>query len=380
MKQIAEQTLRACGVTDTDRELIRLYGLHGKARADHVRAWFAGVDFEKLSPECVCMAAVMCAESGYEGAPDHLRPRLKGILRYHRILNSGLYAAMCSLVREYNKQGIDVLALKGAAIKTGYRPDFVRPMWDVDILVRPEDYKRALDTAVSLGYRGSWSPHSTDLHRGSTESIDLHCVYLRDLRSRKHHDYWPECSPVHWNEADFYVPERHALLLQLLVNACTNFVQHRKATAPLRWIMDIDAMLSGEIDWDKLTELAKQLELGTQASLVLAAYDLLLPGRAGIADTIEKLGAKSEAKGLVRFLLNYHRVNEAFRNPPEGCSSLRLAGIHIRWLWLDCRVENPGSLLHGLFSFPGYLRGELRVKSLWQLPAVAVRKFRKRRK
>lgn len=381
MKYSAEQILRACGMTDVDLALIHLYGLHGRANADTVRAWFASVDFERLAPECVCMAAVMCAESGYEGAPEELHPRLKGILRYHRMLNSGLYAAMCAMVREYNKENIDVLAMKGAAIKTGYRPNFVRPMWDVDILVRPENYDRALQIAQEQGYRGSWSPHSTDLSRGSTESIDLHCVFLRDLRSRKNWDYWPKCRDVCWNEARFFVPEQHALLLQLMVNTHTNFVQHRGNSAPLRWVMDLDALLCGpaNIDWDNVIALAKQLELEAQVSVVVAAYDFVLPGRLDAETILQKLGAQQGAKRLVRFVPRFHQINESFRNPPQGCSGLKLAWIHIRWLWMDCRAENSGSWFHELCAFPGYLRGELRVKSLWQLPAVAVRKFRKRR-
>ena len=379
MKYSAEQMLRACGMTDTDRELIRLYGLHGKAGTDEVQRWFRSVDFEALSAECVCMAAVLCAESGYEGAPEGLHPRLKGILRYHRMLNSGLYAAMCAMAREYNKENIDVLAMKGAAIKIGYRSDFVRPMWDVDILVRPQDYDRTLQIAQEQGYRGSWAPHSIDLHRGNMESIDLHCVYLRDLRSRKNRDYWPECRAVCWNDARFFVPEQHALLLQLMVNAYTNFAQHRGNSAPLRWVMDLDALLweANNIDWDKLIVLAKQLELEAQVSVVVAAYAAVLPGRLDADAILRKLGAQRGANRLVRFVLRFHRVNEAFRNPPQGCSALKLAGIHIRWLWMDCRAENPGSWFHEICAFPEYLRGELRVNSLLELPAVAIRKFRK---
>lgn len=381
MKRSTEQMLRTCGITDTDKELIRLYGLHGAATPGEISAWFASVNFEALAPECVCMAAVMGAENAYRGVPDALQPRLKGILRYHRMLNSGLYAAMCGMIRAYNKHGIDVLALKGAAIKTGYRADFVRPMWDVDILVHPEDYDRALEIAQEQGYRGSWAPHSTDLKRGSTEAIDLHSVYLKDLRSRKNRDYWPACREVFWNEARFFVPERCALLLQLIVNAHNNFTTHLGFFFPLRWVMDIDALLYGEesFDWDKLIRLAKDLQLEAQVAIVLYAYDIVLPGRLNIEEILGKLGKKSAAKRMIRYMGRYRQINRTFRNPPSNCSTPQLAWLHIRWLWMDCRAGNPGSWFHGLRCFPAYLRGELRVKSLIQLPAVAIRKIRKRR-
>ena len=286
------------------------------------------------------------------------------------------------MIREYNKHEIDVLVLKGAAIKIGYQPDFVRPMWDVDILVHPQDYDRALQIAQEQGYHGSWTPHSIDLKRGSMEAIDLHCVYLKDLRSRKNRNYWPECQAVCWNNANFFVPERHALLLQLIVNANYNLTTHHGTHAPLRWIMDMDALLYGEtpIDWDKLIGLAQKLQLEAQMMVVLTAYDSVLPGRLDTEAIFGKLGNTADTKRMLRYIARYQRVNDRFRNPPPDCSSLRLAWIHIHWLWLDCRTGNPGSWLHGLRVFPEYLRGELRIQSLWQLPAVAIGKFKKRRR
>lgn len=382
MKKRIDQLLRACGMTATDQSLIRLYGMHGGVPADRIRAWFESICFEQLSPECVCMAAVMCAENDYRGVPDELQPRLKGILRYHRMLNSGLYAAMCAMVREYNRHGIEVLAMKGAAVKAGYRPDFVRPMWDVDILVRPEHYDRALEIAREQGYHGSWAPHSVDLKRGSTEAIDLHCVYLKDLRSRKNRDYWPACRELHWNKADFFVPDRCALMLQLIVNAHNNFTTHLGSFFPLRWVMDIDALLYGEepFDWDALVRLAKKLQLEAQVSVLLRAYDVVLPGCLDTEKILVGLGKRGAAKRMLRYMGRYQEINGIFRNPPPDCTTLQLAWIHIRWLWMDCRAGNPGSCFHGLRCFPAYLRGELRVKSLWQLPAAAIRKIRKRRR
>jgi len=381
MKHSVQLLLNACSIDSAHRELIKLYGLHGKAKSDDIARWFKSVDFEALSPSAVCMAAVMASENGYIGTPDALLPRLKGILRYHRMLNSGLYAAMCSLIREYNKAGIQTLVMKGAAIKTGYVPGFVRPMWDVDILVKPEDYKRAYGIAQLQGYKGAWSPHSIDMKRSNLESIDLHHVFMRDIQNGANSSFWPECTEFTWNEAKFYVPECHALLLQLMANAHTNFIQHRGTTPPLRWVMDLDALiLTCNIDWGKIVSMARELNIGPQVSIILAAYDSVLPGRIEVLPIIEKLGAKGKAIRQIRYVHKYHEVNKQFRDPPKNCSSAKLAIIHIRWLIMECRAENPGTWLHAIACLPRFLKGELRIKSLWALPAVALRKFKKHKK
>ena len=379
MKQAAQKLLTSCGINDIHDKLIKLYGLHGNADHRDIRRWFDSIDFEKLPPAASCMAAVMCSENDYAGTPPALIPRLKGVLRYHRILNSGLYSCMCSIIREYNKVGIETLVMKGAAIKTGYNPNFVRPMWDVDILVKSEDFDHAFSIAQQLGFEGSWAPHSIDLKRGNLESIDLHHVFIRDIQSGKNSSYWPECFAHTWNDAKFFIPERHALLLQLIANAHTNFIQHQGTNVALRWVMDLDALINGKepIDWNKFISLAKHLNIEPQVCIILTAYDIVLPGVIDIRFITNELGVNRKAVRQIRYVHRYHEVNRQFRNPPEGCSSAKLALIHIRWLIMECRAENPGTWLHAMACMPKFLKGELRVKSLWELPAVAIRKFKK---
>lgn len=376
MQITTEQFLHACHVTNQDRELIRLYGLHGQAAEEEIAAWFQSVDFEALPMEHTTMAAVMCAEHRYAGAPPELKPRLEGILRYHRMHNTGLYAALCTLAKALNSRGIDVMILKGAAIKIGYDAGFVRPMWDTDIQVRQEDYETACRIAMDLGYTGIQRPHSIDLHRGTNESIDLHCVYVRDLLNRKNRHYWPEHTEHLWNGARILIPERHALLLQLMTNACGNITASQNRYLPLRWVMDLDTIVRSGVDWDRLVELAISLELQTPAYIMLVAYAAVLPDRLDVAPLLRRLNAERAASRFFAFLPRYCRCDRRFRNPPKNCSALQLAAIHIHWLWMDCRVKEAGSLLRSLRCFPTYLCQELQTDSLLQLPAVALRKIR----
>lgn len=109
---------------------------------------------------------------------NYEKPRLEGLLKYHRFNNVKLISHYAKIVRALNAQNIVPMILKGGAMKH-IRPDLSRAMGDIDILI-PDDvaFFKACDIAKSLGYVYEEFPgdHSVDLHlQGSTEGlVDLH--------------------------------------------------------------------------------------------------------------------------------------------------------------------------------------------------------------
>jgi len=105
------------------------------------------------------------------------KPRLEGLLKYHRFHNLKLIAHYAKIARALNAQNIVPMILKGGAMKH-IRPDLSRAMGDIDILV-PEvlEYAKAREICKNLGYvEEAPSDHSVDLYlpNSTQETVDLH--------------------------------------------------------------------------------------------------------------------------------------------------------------------------------------------------------------
>ncbi len=82
---------------------------------------------------------------------------------YHKNLarNMFIYEELKSILEAYNKNGIKVIVLKGAALaKIVYGDIGLRPMGDIDLLFKKEDLPNAEKTISELGYilKGNESP------------------------------------------------------------------------------------------------------------------------------------------------------------------------------------------------------------------------------
>ncbi|SMC78649.1 nucleotidyltransferase family protein [Papillibacter cinnamivorans] len=367
------------GMNESHRELCRLYAAES-AGPEEITAYFSGIRLEEEKWDSACMVASMCARHGYEGVPPELLPRIRGILRYYRMLNAGRIAGTCRLIRLYNDAGIPVMVIKGASILTCYEPNHIRHMWDTDILVPAGEYRRAVEIAISQGFSGGESPHSVNLKRDRMEDIDVHKIFMKELLSRGPEKFWPEGPEVRRSGAVFQVPEFNTLFVQILTNSFSNLAEVGNHGAKIKWFMDVDFFISRpeDLDWERVISLSKMLGVAPHANTVLCLYDRLAPGRFDYASIAPRLSEERQVARCLAVLRQCRRANLLFENPPENASIPRLVGIHIRWLWTNNRIKNPDSLLTNLRTFPSYLRCELRVKSLWQLPGVALGKIRGR--
>jgi len=85
--------------------------------------------------------------------PAHIQTKLRSA--YYKTVSRSimLYGAFKVVVQEYNKAGIQVIALKGMYISEHLYQDIgLRLMSDIDLLVREEDGEQCLKLLESLGY------------------------------------------------------------------------------------------------------------------------------------------------------------------------------------------------------------------------------------
>lgn len=84
---------------------------------------------------------------------DEITNKLKDLYNQSLAKNMVQFSELEKILNVFEKEGIDVIQLKGAWIAKNYYPDPVlRPMNDLDLLIRPEDMKRAENSIEKMGY------------------------------------------------------------------------------------------------------------------------------------------------------------------------------------------------------------------------------------
>ena len=86
--------------------------------------------------------------------PAEVRNRLRDAYRDRATINTRLFLDAAAVLRSLAGQGLPVIALKGLSLaKMIYGDIALRPMSDIDLLVREEDLVRAGRILMTLGYR-----------------------------------------------------------------------------------------------------------------------------------------------------------------------------------------------------------------------------------
>jgi putative nucleotidyltransferase-like protein len=85
--------------------------------------------------------------------PTHVRNELRNLHDMTRARSRRLYGALAEIGRQFGRVGVEALALKEIPLALEAFPDLaLRPMGDVDLLIRPGDYDRAAAALGTLGY------------------------------------------------------------------------------------------------------------------------------------------------------------------------------------------------------------------------------------
>ncbi|HEV2130148.1 MAG TPA: nucleotidyltransferase family protein, partial [Longimicrobiaceae bacterium] len=201
-------------------------------------------------------------------------PAVRGIeaLRHEYVQNAlrniRVYAALSEVVSALEAARIPVIALKGAHLAAVvYGEPALRPMHDLDLLVRREDRSRAEDRLLQLGYRPmeyarEWTDydahhHSRPLFRDGATTVEIHSAIV------------PPTCPIRidleglWGRARYaQLGDVRTLVLgpeDLILHLCLHASYSHHFQIPLLSLYDIAAVLrhhSKEIDWPRLVSMA----------------------------------------------------------------------------------------------------------------------------
>ena len=167
----------------------------------------------------------------------------------------GIRLQLPVILGAFSGKGIPVIALKGAHLAFQVYPDPIdRPMYDVDLLVRPADIQRVIELLGGMEYRPyefadkEFIPdydayiHLAPFVRPSWPTIEIHRALDTDDDdvTLPLDDFWDRARAATFGDATALVlaPE------DLLLHVCVHIAQQHRFRIGLRSLQDIPAMIS----------------------------------------------------------------------------------------------------------------------------------------
>ena len=310
-------------------------------------------------------------------APDHLAVLGEQAVRT-AARNTHLRAQLARIAGYFERCGVDLMALKGIVlIDQLYGRSQLRPMGDVDVMVRPEQLDAACAALQRLGchsgpplLRGDFFPRyyneRTYMSPGPCPvKLDVHVRPFRPnwYRRRVPDDaLWPACTTILIDGAPVRVASLERQLIHLVVHAAIHGAKR------LLWLMDIALFVrrhGDRIDWGRLADLT-------------VAWGLHHPVRTGLAAVQQQFGpivpdrARRRLRvgrvGLMDRLVLWH----APRDAAHPVSTVMVELLSIRGL--SPRVGYLGALIR---PQPAHLAGLYNGRHVgWQLFATVRRVLR----
>jgi hypothetical protein len=207
-------------------------------------------------------------------------------------MNAALVAHWVEVTTALLQASVETLTLKGMALAhTVYTEPGLRPMADIDLLVRPADRAMALDVLRKIGYRTQGA--AADRHAASRSFaelirngtlIDLHWHAARYLRFEgvvhvDHDGLWRRARPLVTPAGRSLALCPEDLLLHLILHLTLG-----SEFARVLWFADIDAAIrryAADLDWECLVAEAEHWRIraltGWTLGVVRKSFDTPLP-------------------------------------------------------------------------------------------------------
>lgn len=282
--------------------------------------------------------------------PDDLVPaderrRVSALLRVNHLRMLRLEQLFLQALDTLGREGIHPVLLKGAGLATTVYGSFgARPMYDVDLLVRPDDALRAWNVLRASGwvhdeverppefYTTHYHLPPLDDPMRSGLALELHTSITDGAI-----DFDAELIRKHARELD--VRGRRVLVPAVehqVLHLATHFAwTHGMASAALRTFHDLHQLVTNTtVDWDRVVAVAKETRAATSCYWTFRLAGTL----AGVSVPPRVLAQlrPSRPEAVLR-VLERHYAGVLFFDNPVRCPSVRLAqmlwsaGMLPRW-------------------------------------------------
>jgi hypothetical protein len=313
---------------------------------------------------------------GPEVIPPAVVETLEHLYRNTQVINITMREDLLKVLRILTAAGHPVLVLKGAALsELVYRDVGLRPMNDLDLLVRSDDSQTVMSLLVESGYQRVVRPESRPgfdrMFRAEMAFfspglykyvVDVHWHLIEPLFLCRHVDYhavWrravPECLVGH--TVAVLGPEDWVLL-----QAAHAYYKHRHIR--LCDLVDLDCLvrhLGDSLDWDRLLEIGAEFHwLPAVAAFLPACVELL---ETPVPERILRGAAANRLPLLERALLNWWLAPD---RPERGY-------LLANWLFLPSWKQRAAVLWALLFPDRAYLNAYYPNQSGWRFPLLYLR-------
>lgn len=206
--------------------------------------------------------------------PSETERTLRGLYLRERALNQAHALTLVEVQTLWEQVGIQPLVLKGLALAYKYYPDpALRPVSDIDLLLKKEDILPALRVLADVGYRVKFPdpnlrvlPNELTADSPSRNGVSTH-LELRhyDPAHRQINDVLRDDELADFNQppqkimvegCPVYAPSMMDTLHYLMRHMVRHlFLAHEGKPLPLKWTADITGLVeyhADEIDWEEI--------------------------------------------------------------------------------------------------------------------------------
>lgn len=338
--------------------------------------WTQLQDFEQLDEGSQRLLPLLQHRIEVLGIKDRNSGRYRGFHRRTWVRNQRLLPGLADVLAGLNREGIETLVTKGAAVgPLFYKDAALRPMSDGDILV---PFERA-DAAINWLLRHGWRAlparsfeqlrsfdrpkrHAWSFVNQDGVSVDLHWRLLSVAGgANEDQRFWCDAQPFEVRG----VPTRTLSATHHLLHTCLHGVPWSRG-ASLRWVADaIGILRSGSsIDWAELVSAADAFRVSVLMahSLEYLRRHVEAPVPVAVIDSLYSVPA--ETWQLAEFRAMTHDAPSLRRSYHLWHRHSRLRDTMAEW-----------SNRSFVDSYLDFLRLHWEVNSAWQIPGEAFRRF-----
>ncbi|HVF32742.1 MAG TPA: nucleotidyltransferase family protein [Acidimicrobiales bacterium] len=321
------------------------------------------VDVDLLPGELHRLIPLLARTLADAGVDDPDLARLRGVRQFTWYRNQRLFAEAGTVAATLAERGIQPLLIRGAATTLrAYGDVGLRPMNDLDLLVRPDEVEATARNLRADGWRRLAQPRA----KREAEGVDafanpegrrllVHWRPSRNLRAAP--VWWEEGERVQLGGAEVATMDAEAHLVQLIADGARAL-----SGSTLRWIADATMLLQGPSPaWSRVAEVAGQVGVSLVVADALAYLREIV--EAPIPDEAVRQVRSAGPSSLQ--LRMAHRLSGT--DVPRFGRMPELLGRHLRLAANDGPVNT-------ITALPHFLQAALGVDRATALPVALARR------